>query len=220
MRAASTDALARTGAVRSGSNREPAESGAAIQGGESVRPDTPSQVLPRRGRQIDGCEGSRRSRVGYNPLGRAILDRRNGRFCWCVVLTALAVGAALAVRTAMTAGFPLSRRGLAGRNLTASAAACNRFCLVRASNNSSATARSCWQTLHGDRNGSQPDKYSRGNVLSDPHDERSQMLAAPCLKDLCLKGSVGGSLSRERLKKPDQGQGQSVDFASNDAIFV
>ena len=177
VRAASTDALARTGAVRSGSVREPAESGAAIQGGESVWPGTPFQVLSRRRRQIDGYEGSRRSRVGYNPLGRAILDRGNGRFCWSVVLTALAVGTALAVRTAMTAGFPLSRRGLTGCNQTAIAAACNRFCLVRAGNNTS--ARSCWQTLHGDRNGSQPDKYSRGNVLSDPHDERSYC-SPPC----------------------------------------
>ena len=151
MRAASTGVLARTGAVRSGSVREPAESGAAIKGGESIRPGTPIQVLPRRRRQRDGYEGSCSNQVGYNPLGRAILGRGNGRFCWSVFLTALAVGAALAVSAAMTAGFPTSRRGLARRNPTTSAAACSRFRLVRAGNR--AHARSSWQTLHGDRHG-------------------------------------------------------------------
>ena len=189
MRAASTGVLARTGAVRSGSVHEPAESGAAIKGGQSIRPGTPIQVLPRRSRLADRYEGSRSSQVGYNPFGRAILDRGKSRFCWSVVLTALAVGAALAVSAAMTAGIPTSRRGLAGCNQTASATACSRFCLVRAG--------SSRQSLHGDSHGGKPDECTSGNVLSDPHDERSQMLAAPglkdpCLRDLCLKDSVGG----------------------------
>ncbi len=123
VRAASTGILARTGAVRSGSVREPAESGAAIKGGESIRPGTPIQVLPRRRRQRDGYEGSCSGQVGYNPLRRAILDRWNGRFCRGVALAALAVGAALAVSAAMTAGVTTSRRGLARRNQTAIAAA-------------------------------------------------------------------------------------------------
>ncbi len=118
----------------------------------------------------------------------------------------------------MTAGFAASRRGLARGIQTASAAAWNRFRLVRAGN--SAHTRSSGQALYGDRHGGKPDECTSGNVLSDRHDERSQMLAAPVLKDLCLQGSVGGSLSRERLKKPGQGQGQSVDFPGKGAIFV
>ena len=95
---------ARRGAVRSGSEREPAESGAAIESGECVRQNgcimSPLCVLW----LIDSGERNGRNRIAGDFFRRGVFDgQRCSRFGRLRVHTAPAIRAALAHRLAYRA---------------------------------------------------------------------------------------------------------------------
>jgi hypothetical protein len=199
MRAASVSAKARSGAVVTCSEREPAENDTAIESAKCGGPGIEIQVPLSRVGTVEVCERVGRSGVGYDSLGGVVVfSRRGRRSLRGITLSTLAIRAAwassaVAARraTTMTRGSCCVLFGTAGMGrfvararLAAATDLRARAWTTTGTDWATITAvcgrcfrtstRRRWQTLDGHREGGEPDQSASGGVLSYPHGKRSR----------------------------------------------